>query len=315
MNDIAYATHKFHFTLYADDTSLVEPLCTFTTDSHDNINDQTSKAINYELELITDWLGLNKLSLNAKKTKMIIFHHRQRNISQLNLKLCINNTQIEQVKEFNFLGTVLDECMTWNSHIQKISSRISCVVGTLNRLKRFLPSEILKMIYSALILPHLNFGVLLWGSNIKRVFKLQKLALRAITASKYNAHTSPLFIKLKLLKIHDIFKLNMLKFYFKYKKNKLPKFFTGMFDEIYPSHEHDTRQKDKPVNPRWESLAAKKSIRYSLPLALKITPQFILDKILESSLPTFAKHVKCTFIGQYDPECREPDCYICNRDS
>ena len=76
MNDIAYVTHKFHFTLYADDTSLVEPLCTFTTDSHDNINHQTSKAINYELEMITDWLGLNKLSLNAKKTKMMIFHHR-----------------------------------------------------------------------------------------------------------------------------------------------------------------------------------------------------------------------------------------------
>ena len=80
-------------------------------------NTETSDAINSELRLITDWLCLNKLSLNAKKTKMMIFHHRQKDISKLNLQLSINNTKIEQVKEFDFLGMVIDECMTWDSHI------------------------------------------------------------------------------------------------------------------------------------------------------------------------------------------------------
>ena len=155
---------------------------------------------------------------------MMIFHHRRRDISKLNLKLYINNTRIEQVKEFNFLGLILDECLTWKSHIQKISSKISVVNGTLSRLKRILPTDILKIIYNALIQPHLNFGVLLWGKNVKRIRKLQKWALRAITASKYNAHTDPLFIKSKLLKIDDIYKLSVLKFYFKYEKGLLPSF-------------------------------------------------------------------------------------------
>ena len=143
---------------------------------------------------------------------MMIFHHRQRNISNLKLNLCINNTKIEQVNEFNFLGLVLDECMTWNSNNQKISSKISDVNGTLSRLKKILPCDILKIIYNALIQPHLNFGVLLWGKNTKRIFKLQKWAMRAITRSKYNAHTDPLFKNLKILKIHDIYKVNLLKF-------------------------------------------------------------------------------------------------------
>ena len=39
---------------------------------------------------------------------MMTFHH---------LQLSINNTKIEQVKEFDFLGKVIDECMTWDSHI------------------------------------------------------------------------------------------------------------------------------------------------------------------------------------------------------
>ena len=65
MNDIASVTKKFHFTLYADDTSLVEPICTFTAGT--NGNREASHLINHELSLITDWLCLNKLSLNAKK--------------------------------------------------------------------------------------------------------------------------------------------------------------------------------------------------------------------------------------------------------
>ena len=70
MNDISSVTENFHFTLYADDTSLIEPICTFTTGT--NGNAEASRIINNELNLITDWLCLNKLSLNAKKTKMMI---------------------------------------------------------------------------------------------------------------------------------------------------------------------------------------------------------------------------------------------------
>ena len=126
----------------------------------------------------------------------MIFHHRQRNISKIKLELFINSTKIEQVHEFDFLGIMLDECLTWNSHINKIASKISRVNGVLSRLKRFVPSSILRMIYNALIQPHLNYGVLLWGKNVTRIQKLQKWSVRSITLSKYNAHTDPIFIKL-----------------------------------------------------------------------------------------------------------------------
>ena len=66
MNDISNVTDKFHFVLYADDTSLVEPLGTFNSDFRNN-SPIISESINKELKLITDWLSLNKLSLNAKR--------------------------------------------------------------------------------------------------------------------------------------------------------------------------------------------------------------------------------------------------------
>ena len=138
MNDISKASDKFHFILYADDTSLVEPLCTFTIALPENIN-MLSDSINAELNLISDWLALNKLSLNVKKTKMMLFHNRQKNINNLIPRLQLNGAPIEIVKEFNFLGITFDEFMTWKSHINQISSKISCTIGTLNRLmQRFL---------------------------------------------------------------------------------------------------------------------------------------------------------------------------------
>ena len=311
MNDIANVTNKFHFTLYADDTSLIEPICTFTSDLNNTA--EARNAINKELNLITDWLCLNKLSLNAKKTKMMIFHHRQRNMANIKLNLCINNTKIEQVKEFNFLGITLDECMTWNSHIQKISSKISVVNGTLRRLKRFLPSDILKTIYNALIQPHLNFGVLLWGKKVKRIKKLQKWALRSITSSKYNAHTEPLFINLKLLKIEDIYKLSILKFYFKYKNNLLPNFFRGMFDTIQPTrHNYSTRPRDQPILPISKTALAKQSIRFSLPEEIANIPEIIINKISTHSLDGFSKYVKQYLIGKYNPVCEIVNCRTCN---
>jgi len=77
MNDIAHVTDNFHFTIYADDTTLIAPICSFAMNSNQNFA-QIANNINKELQIITDWLALNKLSLNAKKTKMMIFHFHQK---------------------------------------------------------------------------------------------------------------------------------------------------------------------------------------------------------------------------------------------
>ncbi len=93
-------------------------------------------------------------------------------------------------------------------------------MGILNRLKRFLPIQTNVLIYNSLALSHLNFCILLWGFKCGKLFKLQKQMVRILSLSKYNAHTDPLFKILKLLKVNDIFKLQGLKFYYKYKNNK-----------------------------------------------------------------------------------------------
>ena len=69
---------------------------------------QLSHNINVELNNIQEWLSINKLSLNVKKTTFMIFHYRQQNIDNLILDLQIISKNIERVAEFNFLGLTVD---------------------------------------------------------------------------------------------------------------------------------------------------------------------------------------------------------------
>ena len=112
---------------------------------------------------------------------------------------------------------------------------LSCtsIIGVLCRLKNYLPKHILRTIYNSLILPHLQYAVLTWGFKMGRVELLQKRAVRVISSSKYNAHTEPLVKQLNLLKVKDIFELSALKLFYKLKKNYLPVYITGMFQDFF----------------------------------------------------------------------------------
>ena len=95
MNDIHTVRDKFSFILYADDTTLISPLCSFSHCSHNDMN-YVSTMINLELTKISDWLAVNKLSLNAAKTKFMLFHNYQKFINEDDIPhLTINDTVIE----------------------------------------------------------------------------------------------------------------------------------------------------------------------------------------------------------------------------
>ena len=247
-----------------------------------------------------------------KKNKMMIFHYRQKNITHLIPKLKINGIPIEHVKEFNFLGIILDECMTWEAHINKISCKIARTVGAMKRLKRFIPSYILKTLYTTLVLPYINYGILTWGHKIKRVNKLQKWALRTITNSKYNAHTEPICKQLKLLPIRDIFQLASLKMYHKFTNDKLPTYFDNIFDPIEITHTYDTRNRDDPQHETSNTKSADFSIRFSVPAILKKTAKPIIEKLKDSSISNFSKFTKLFFLSTYKETCNKKPCYVCD---
>ena len=315
MNDIHVASKCFKAILYADDTNLISPICSFNTHhslNQDNLGDICSN-INAELDLIFEWLNINKLSLNASKTKYMLFHYPQRKVHNLSLELKINSTSIERVSEFNFLGLTLDECLSWKPHVQKISNKISRIIGVLCRLKNYLPKHILRTLYNSLILPHLQYSVLTWGFKMGRAELLQKRAVRVISCSKYNAHTDPLFKQLNLLKVKDIFDLNALKLFYKLKQNCLPVYVTDMFQDFSREHEHNTRQSLVLNNVFSSSRNGENCIRFYLPLLVNDSSQCVLEKVTTHCYQGFISYIKKRMIDRYVAQCYVRLCYICNR--
>ena len=67
--------------------------------------------------------------LKLLKTKLMLFHRKQKHIDDVSV--IINGTKIERVASFNFLGIMLDENLSWKSHIEMVGNKISKVTGIL----------------------------------------------------------------------------------------------------------------------------------------------------------------------------------------
>ena len=302
VNDISNASNLFKFILYADDTTLTTTL---------NLDiDNFDELINRELYKISDWLKVNELSLNVDKSKFMIFHHANKRFIKPKLK--IDNVSVSQVNSFNFLGLTLDENLLWNEHITKISSKISRTIGIINKLKHLLPLNIKVTMYNSLILPYINFGILLWGFKCSNIEKLQKKAIRCITCSRYNAHTEPLFKDLKLLKISDIFTLAKLKFYYKYVNANLPvRLLSFSFIPLNVIYNHSARNCNKLFMNRVKSVFGKQSLTYDIPTVINETDANIIEKIYTHSFHGYSLYIKNRFLSKYQYVCNRLNCYIC----
>ena len=310
MNDLHIASDKFDPILFADDTTLSSHLALFNQDL--SSTNEISESINLELQKVYNWLCINKLSLNIEKTKYMIFHYKQRNLSSQSLNISIQGITIEKVADFCFLGLTLNENLNWQSHIHKISNKISRTLGVMNRMKHFLPVDILRTLYNSLILPHLNYSIIVWGFECQRIMKLQKKCVRVICGSKYNSHSEPLFKALNLLKVEDIFRCQVLKFYYKFMNKSLPLYFETMFTPNSTVHQYETRQRRSIHLPVARTSQAGLCIRHFIPKLLKEIPLCIQDKVTSHSFHGFSQYTKNYFIQNYETDCSIQNCYICN---
>ena len=313
MNDIHTVSDKLNFILYADDTTLTSPLCSFTHGTHNDVS-HISSQINSELLKISDWLTVNKLSLNVEKTKFMVFHNYQRVIANEDIPdLMINDKKIERVSCFNFLGLTINKFMNWSSHSAKIANKISRTLGIMNRLKRYLPFSALKLMYDSLILSHLQFGITCWGFEWNRIFKLQKRALRIMTNSKYNAHTEPLFKELEMLKVSDIFDVQCMKFWYKFVNKSLPEYFGTMFTFNNELYQIETRAQNQLHLFPTRTSSVRNVLRHRIPDLLQEYPRAITQKAKTHSIESFVKLLKAYTIGSYSYECTAINCYSCGR--
>ena len=239
INDFSKASSLLELHLFADDSNLFY--------SHNNLHSLES-IVNNELSKIYEWLCANRLSLNTNKTKYVLFHPVQKRIANT-ISLHFNNKQITQTKSIKYLGILIDSHLNWKEHTLNVSKKLSRSIGIICKIRHFVSSQILTQLYYTIIYPFLTYGCIIWGSNyttnIKPIEILQKRAVRTITFAKFDAHTTPLFAKLKLLKLHDIITLHVACFMYNYTKSNIPNAFNSFFTAVNKRHTYNTRLASK----------------------------------------------------------------------
>ena len=236
VNDLSSCLDNTHAIQFADDTTVY---------IRGNNIPSLYVRMNADLCELTDWFYSNKLSLNVSKTNYMLFT-KSRSIYSNEENLKMANIVINRTPCFKLLGVHIDEQLSWNHHIKYCHSKLRSAHYAFNKVKYVVPSDCLRMLYYSLVYPHLTYGIILWGSTydtyIHKLFVAQKKIIRSMSRATYYEHCHPLFCNLKLLKLEDIYQLEVCKFMFKYVNNALPKQLCNIFKRTSVIHAYGTRQ-------------------------------------------------------------------------
>ena len=202
------------------------------------------ETVNKELKNVCEWLHVNKLTLNIKKSNFVIFRPPQ---VEIKLKVIDNSTNISsslECKEYvKYLGVLIDNHLSWKYHTDYIAVKISKIVGVISRLRHLAPFCTLRCIYQSLILPYLTYGP--WGQAAKahpnRLFLLQKRALLLMYFFKSKNSCYSFFISSKILPIHLLYFEAVLHSMYDVSNNSAPKDISEKFVKTSLIHSYNTR--------------------------------------------------------------------------
>ena len=158
INDIQNSSRKFRFYLFADDTNILYV---------DKDLRSLEKVVNEEFKNVYNWLAVNKLTINIRKSNFVIFHPHQKKITYQPKDQIYNNETnklecLEHKEYVKYLGILIDKNFSWRNQIDPLILKISKAVGMIAKLRHFVPRNILLHIHQSI-----SYGLTAWGMASK----------------------------------------------------------------------------------------------------------------------------------------------------
>ena len=156
------------------------------------------------LNEINAWTIKNKMMINQKKTKALIFNFT--NKYQFTTRLTLNNEIIEIVPETKLLGTIIQNDLKWDSNTANLVKRANSRMILLRKLAEFgAPKQDLKTIYISYIRSVLEQSAVVWHfslteENKQDLERVQKSACKIIFKNKFESYHK----SLEILDLEDL---------------------------------------------------------------------------------------------------------------
>ena len=277
-NDLRLHLEFMECLQFADDTTLIY--------SHRNPT-YLSYCIETDLINVQDWFRANKLTLNVEKTVYMKFHRKNSSTTDLNLEL--NGVTIPRVQSTKFLGTWIDDTLTWKHHISNTMTKLNTKLGLLYRSKHFLTTHAMRILYFAQFQSVLSYSCVVWGPMLDKKWlnQLQKLQNRAVLQIKSGAEVNSMRSSLNILDVKNLILLETLKMGYKVCHHLLPRPLEQCITTDHNSrsnvkqHGYNTRLKHVPNLPIATNSAYRSSSLFDcvkqfqkLPVSLQQEPKY-----------------------------------------
>ena len=146
--------------------------------------------------------------LTQKKTQLILIGSSKL-ISKVDVStlppVLINSDVIPFSKTVKDLGIILDNNMSWDSQVSEVSRKIFASLGSLRRLRNFLPIPTKISLANTLLLPILDYADICYldlrEEQLNKLERIQNLCIRFIFGLRKFDHISDFRKKLKWLPI------------------------------------------------------------------------------------------------------------------
>ena len=215
--------------LYADDSSILVA---------DKCLSNIETVLQNELEIVSEWLVDNKLSLHLGKTESILFGSRHRLKAQSVLSITCKGTVIEAKNTVKYLGVVLEQCLSGANMATSVIQKANASLKFLYRKRKFFKFD---------NQCHFDYACSFWYPGLSKVLKnklqvTQNKIIRFVLNMDSRANVgSEVFKSLGLLPVSKRVDQIILNHVFKFKFGQSPDNMVEHFIPASSIHSYGTR--------------------------------------------------------------------------
>ena len=189
-----------------------------------------------------------KTSFNLKKTEYVYFAGPGGcRVPQGGLM--IGGEEIRRVSGARFLGVWVDEGLSWTGQIDQVRVKVGRLLGVLGRAGAVLGGESLLSLYNGLVLPHLQYCLMVWGdfrggrneTLAGSLLRYQKRFAGLVAGKRGLYHSDPLFARFGMLKIGDLYRQQLRVHAWRFWNGQLPAGQAAMLTRTDCVHQYGTR--------------------------------------------------------------------------
>lgn len=224
---LAISSPKVETDLFADDATL-------------HTADKDITAISSELQRalyeVSEWCSVNDMVINPNKTESMVITTRQKHqLKPLLLNITVDGIPVQQVTKHRLLGVTVDNCLSWQNHIEVTCKILSRHLYVLSQLRHITDEYTRKIFYEAHIKSHIDYASTLWDGCCDNLFKkLRSLYRRSakLINPDPSLTTDQKLTSLEMLPLKEHLSLNKSIFMYKFFSGSLPSYLNDLLPKI-----------------------------------------------------------------------------------